>query len=41
MKGNALGSEIRMNEAGSFKEIDEMRFSNVEEEDEDEEFYNI
>jgi hypothetical protein len=40
-KGGGLGSDNRMNEAGSFKEIDEMRFSNVEEEDEDEEFYDV
>lgn len=36
MKAVGPGSGHRINEAlGSFKEIDEMRFSNVEEEDED------
>jgi hypothetical protein len=40
MRG-APGSGFRINEAGSFKEIDEMRFSNVEEEDEAEEFYSV
>jgi hypothetical protein len=39
MRGGAPGSGNRINEAGSFKDTDEMRFSNVEEEDE--EFYNV